>query len=174
MKVNLNERIYLIAAIDSIVNGNVSNMIDLGKYQLEYLAAQEERISLMMDEGGIPSIQFMVKVRNKDTNKIEWAETYYKALKKYEYESIFELPLEEKKDFIFRSETLISRRKYSTSMYLIPSYFWRELETKIDQFDYPETVMPHNLSEEGKNEIINYANFLISEIEQRNKENMSL
>ena len=118
MKININEKIYLIVAIDSIVNGNVSNTIDIGGYQIEYLAASEERISLMTDESGIPSIQFMVKVRNKD-NKVEWAESYYKALKKYSYEDLFDLSIEEKKDFIFKSETLISRRKFSTSMFLI-------------------------------------------------------
>lgn len=174
MRVNLDEKIYLIAAIDSIINRNDSNIIDLGNYQLEYVVAEEERVSLMMEEGGIPSIQFMVKVRNKNTGKLEWAQSYYKTLKKYEYDNLFDLSLDEKMDFIFKRETLISRRKFSTSILVVPSYFWNELETKVDKFDYSETIMPRNLSEEGKQEVISYCEFLINEVKQRKEGNVRL
>lgn len=89
MKIDIGEKIYLIAAIDSIINENNSNIIDLGNYQLEYVIAEERRLVPMLEGGGIPSIEFMVKVRNKKTKKLGWAEGYFKALRNYEYNSLF-------------------------------------------------------------------------------------
>lgn len=173
MKVDIGEKIYLIAAIDSIINENNSNIIDLGNYQLEYVIAEERRLVPMLEGGGIPSIEFMVKVRNKKTKKLGWAEAYFKALRNYEYNSLFELTIDEKINFIFRKEARMSRKKYSTCALVIPSDFWNEIQRVVD-FDFQKAIMPRNLSAEGKQEVINYCEFLINEVKQRKEGNMRL
>lgn len=167
MKENMSEKIYLIAAIDCIINGNTYNKVDLGNYELEYLVGEEERITLMQDEGGIPSLQIQVKLRNKITMNIEWVEIYYKSLKKYSFNDIFNLPIQDKKNFIFRAETFISRKKYATSVFVIPSDFLHDLPKNVDMYDYSSTTMPQSLTKDAKKEILQYLENLLYEVDQK-------
>ena len=151
----MTEKIYLLVSFDSILEGNKYNKIDLENYELEYLVVEKERISAWQDamESGIPSLCIQVKLKNKKTNKIEWAETFYKSLKNYSLEDIYNLSLEDKKIFILKKENPITGKKYAKSEVGASNDFYKELDHVVDGFGYPNIVMPKILTKEAKSNI---------------------
>ena len=153
---NVKEKMFVMAAIDFLSRGEEYNKIELDGYNLEYRASEEERVSMAMDEGGIPSLMLQVKLRNQKTNNVEWSEIYYKTLGKYSFDDLLTLSQQEKMDFIFKPENKMTGSLYKKSIFVPSSEFFAEFPKKIDVYDYPNIQMPHKLTREAKAKIALY------------------
>lgn len=163
---NMKEKMFVMTAIDFLTKGEEYNQIELDGYNLEYRAIEEERISMMMDEGGIPSLLLQVKLRNQKTNNVEYADEYYKTLGKYSFDDLFNLSPQEKMDFILKPENKITGALYKKSVFVPSKKFFSDLPVKLDVYDYPNIEMPHKITRDAKTKIALYP--LPVETDQKN------
>ena len=76
----MKEKIYYLAAIESIINKK--GKTDLGNYQFEYLLKLSTHTPFLNEENISSALVLGVKLRNKITNKVEWVNLFYKILEK--------------------------------------------------------------------------------------------
>ena len=160
----MEEKIYLITAINSIIEGNKNNKIDLGNYELEYLILKGGFSPNDFDY--IDALVIQTKLKNKESNKIEYTQEFYKPLRDYTIDDIFNLTISEKMDYILRKETLITRKKYLKDTLLTKSEFYDDLKEYTDDQGFEHVIMPKRLTAKAKEEILLYLKTTLSMLGQ--------
>lgn len=159
MKYNkVREELYLLAAIETIVNNNSST--DLGDTTLEYQLRVGD-IPRVLIEDDDTSLDIMVRSRDNETGKLEDGEIFYKILEKNKMpaedekdailDGVLNMSVAEKLDFILRREGRFSKKKFKNSVTFSPSDFFEGMGLEdLDCFDYPVTTFGINLSPESQ------------------------
>lgn len=123
----LEESIYMLAAIETLINNNSST--DLGDYSLEYRLKIENIDNIWLEDVTDAALCIMVRSRNKVTNKIESGDFFYKIIEKHSsiegseknkaIERILNMNLAQKLDFILRPEKLFSKSKFRRTIFFV-------------------------------------------------------
>lgn len=166
----MKEKIYILAAIETIINKKTTT--DLGNYYLEYFLDIGNYTTSFSDNFDV-SLIIGVKIRNKKTNKIEWANIYYKILEKNTFindvnkeELLKEILLSSKENqinLILKPETAILKKPYATSDFVEPNEFTKEL-TISNSEEFPVTKLGGPIPKQIKQEINELFKLKINEI----------
>ena len=146
-------QVYIIGMIESLINHN--EQTDLGNYILEYMTDFAEIGGGDMYNGDA-CLAVAVRLKNKSTDLFDWGKIYYKrlipnssAVSADAREKLEEMlsdirvkSVEEKLDFILRSESKIFKRPYAKSSLVYPQLasFFENLN-HMDSFDYPAVAL---------------------------------
>lgn len=152
----MKEKIYILAAIESIINKNTAT--DLDSYRLEYFLDLGNYTTSFYESLDVALI-IGVKIRNKETNEIEWANIYYKVFaknvsindidKKNALKEILLSSKENQLNFILKQETSILKRTYVTSDFAEPNEFVQELKLSTSD-NYPVIKLGGVISKQVK------------------------
>lgn len=141
----MKEKIYYLAAIETIVNKNYST--DLGDYRLEYFLDLGIHVPHFKEDNISSALVLGVKLRNLKTKKVEWVDLYYKILEKGQlnkeisntmFTNVLKGSIIEQLNFILREETFILKKPYvSSSAFLKMEEFFIDIPKEtyyIDNF----------------------------------------
>lgn len=177
----MKEKIYFISAIETIVNHKKETR--LKNYRLEYFLDIQNYTTAFL-EGFDTALVLGVKIINNKTNKIEWANLFYKILvknksvvdinSKEEIKKILSFPLEEQLQFISRPETVILKKPYATTKFIEPSEFTSELKKSSYDDGYPTIALDGKSSKEIRQEIGELFDNIMAMINEKTYENKKI
>lgn len=142
----MEEKLYYLAAIETIVNKNYA--MDLDDYYIEYFLDIEKYMISFYGSNDV-AVTIGIKIKNKTTKEIVWANIYYKILfqnvsideidKNLLLEQFLSKPLSQKIDFIFKSETIL-KKAYIVNDFVKPNSFTKELKITNSTI-YPSIIL---------------------------------
>lgn len=152
------EELYILAAIETVINNNSST--DLGDVTLEYQLRVGDIPRLLIEDDDT-SLDIMVRSRDNETGKLEDGEIFYKILERNKrpkedekdaiLDSVLNMSVAEKLEFILRRESRLSKKKYKDNHCFSPSDFFEGMGLEdLDCYDYPVTTFGINLSIESQ------------------------
>lgn len=136
------ENIYILAAIESIINNNTST--DLGELSLEFKVKVVNLPDLMLEDTYNIAMEVMVRSRENATGKLKDADIFHKKLKRgYGCEEeremilnqVFNMSTAEKMDLIMRREKKLSSSKYRRNWLYSPDEFFEGIDLHNDGLD---------------------------------------
>lgn len=172
----IKDQVYTIAAIDTLIGGKSST--DLGGHTLEY-QTELSNTFIGSNEESFACLTILVRLRNNETKKLEYANVFNKVLSKLHsayseetskiHNKLISASIEEKMAFILKPETFFLRKPYAKSS-TVASYDFLKEFTYLDGYDYPSVSLDGKIPADAQVEIEEYYRNVLESTKEQIKE----